>query len=90
MQIPTASLIEHVNKNQPAEIRLWTAVLARTLEDWTSGTLRARHEAEAFLFSRDHEADLRTVCQSAGLDPDCIRERLHELRPRYSVSPAQN
>lgn len=88
MQIPTASLIPTGGSRQPAEIRLWTAVLARTREDWTAGTQRARREAEAFLF--ENEADFRAVCASAGLDPARFRERLRALRPRYGVSSAKN
>lgn len=41
MAILTASLSNVSNSSQPAEIRLWTAVLARTLEAWTADTLRA-------------------------------------------------
>lgn len=88
MQILTASLNNVSNSSQPAEIRLWTAVLARTLEDWTAGTLRARREAESFLFEND--ADFRAVCESAGLDPARFREKLQALRPRYGVNTAKN
>jgi hypothetical protein len=88
MQIPTASLANAGTSSQPAEIRLWTAVLARTLEDWTAGTLRARREAERFLF--EDEADFRAVCESAGLDPARFRAKLVALRPRYGVNPAKN
>src|SRR5712691_10673272 len=49
------------------EQRLWTAVLARTVEEWISEPLRSRKEAEAFLF--EDETDFRAVCHAVGRDP---------------------
>jgi hypothetical protein len=60
-----------------SERRLWTAVLALALEDWRNGTLRARREAQQFLF--DDDADFQTVCAGAGIDSDSFRSRLLHL-----------
>ena len=57
---------------------LWTAVLAKTVEEWFSGPPRYRKEAEAFLF--DDETDFRAVCHAAGLDPAKMRSKLRQLR----------
>ena len=34
-----------------AEQRVWTAVIARTVEEWISGPLRSQREAESYLFT---------------------------------------
>jgi hypothetical protein len=49
-----------------SERRLWTAVLVNAVEDWRSGTLRARREAQEFLF--DSDKDFEMVSSAAGLD----------------------
>jgi hypothetical protein len=61
-----------------AEQRIWTAVIARTVEEWASGTLRAQREAESYLFG--DQQDFPMVCRSAGLDPDTLRRKLRKLR----------
>ena len=33
--------------------RLWIAVILNAVEDWRNGTLRARREAQEFLFDND-------------------------------------
>jgi hypothetical protein len=60
------------------EQRMWKAVIARTLQEWVSGPLRSRREAEAYLF--EDETDFRTVCYAAGMDPTALREKLRRLR----------
>ncbi len=60
------------------EQRLWTVVLAKTVEEWVSEPLRFRKEAEAFLF--EDETDFRAVCHAAGLDPARMRCKLRQLR----------
>ena len=60
------------------EQRLWRAVLASTVQEWISGPLRKKREAEHFLFE-DNE-DYRMVCCSAGVDPAHFRNRLEKLR----------
>lgn len=57
---------------------MWKAVITRTIEEWVSGPLRKRREAEAYLFN-DRE-DFRTVCNCAGIDPNALREQLGRLR----------
>jgi len=60
------------------EQRLWTAVLARAVEEWVSGPLRSSREAETYLF--EDEADFPDVCRAAGLDPAAFRGKLGQLR----------
>jgi hypothetical protein len=60
------------------EQRLWTAVIARTIEDWVGGPLRMSVEADRYLFSGS--ADFERVCQAAGLDSVALRERLLALK----------
>jgi hypothetical protein len=43
-----------------AEQRVWTVVIARTVEEWISGPLRSQREAESYLFS--DEKDFPAVC----------------------------
>lgn len=59
------------------ERRLWLAVLTLAVEDWRSGTLRARREAQKFLF--DSDADFERVCAGAGLDPVSLRAKLSKV-----------
>jgi len=61
-----------------AEQRVWTAVIARTVEEWVSGPLRSQREAESYLFSDDD--DFPAVCRSAGLDPQTLRRKLNKLK----------
>jgi hypothetical protein len=67
---------------ETAEQRLWRAVIASTVEEWVSGPLRRRREAEKFLFS-DND-DFRTVCFSAGMNPKDLRYRLEKIRARHT------
>ena len=57
-----------------AERRLWTAVIVNAVEDWRNGSLRARREAQDFLFNKDR--DFEMVCSAAGLDWQDFRARL--------------
>lgn len=66
-----------VTEDLIGERRLWTAVIVNAIEDWRTGTLRARREAQAFLFE-DH-ADFEDVCARAGLEPACFRGKLLKL-----------
>jgi hypothetical protein len=59
------------------EQRLWRAVIASTVEEWMSGPLRIKREAEKFLFSENE--DYRTVCDSAGINPEDFRCRLKKF-----------
>ena len=60
-----------------AERRMWLAVVTLAVEDWRSGTLRARREAQRFLF--DDTKDFQRTCAGAGLDPTNLRARLSKI-----------
>jgi hypothetical protein len=62
------------------EIRLWQAVVVRAIEDWMSGPLRQRLQADHYIFA---DNDFVAVCQSAGLDADGLRVRLSKMRSRH-------
>jgi hypothetical protein len=61
------------------EVRLWQAVVVTTIQEWVSGPLRRKREAEDYLF-RD-QRDFPLVCQSAGLDVGRLRSKLARLKP---------
>ncbi|HEY4838636.1 MAG TPA: hypothetical protein VIH72_08520 [Candidatus Acidoferrales bacterium] len=61
-----------------AEQRVWTAVIARAVEEWVSGPLGSQREAESYLFGDDK--DFPDVCRSAGLDPQTLRRKLNKLK----------
>ena len=63
----------------PPETRLWQAVLANTIEEWVSGPLRMRREAEQYLFSNSKDFKL-VLAESAGMNPESLRARLSRLR----------
>jgi hypothetical protein len=67
-----------------SERGLWTAVLLKAVEDWRSGTLRARQEAADFLFN--DEKDFETVCTAAGLNPQYLRAKLARTTPPQSAA----
>jgi hypothetical protein len=60
------------------EQRLWIAVLLQAVLDWRSNNMRARREAETFLF-RSPE-DLEGVCHRAGFDPGAFQSKLRRLQ----------
>jgi hypothetical protein len=63
--------------------RLWTAVLLNAIEDWRNGTLRARREAQEFLFENDQ--DFEMVCTAAGVDSYDFRTRLLKIGSRVEM-----
>jgi hypothetical protein len=69
---------ESTEHGAPPETRLWQAVIVNTIEEWVSGPLRRRREAEQFLFTDN--SDFRLVCESAGMDTESLRTRLAKLR----------
>jgi len=71
---------------ESAEQKLWRAVIATTVEEWVSGPLRRKREAEQFLFSDNQ--DFQTVCFSAGINPENLRGRLEKIRARQ-IAEAQ-
>jgi hypothetical protein len=75
--------MEDVSEDCISERRLWTAVIVTAVEDWRSGTLRARREAQSFLF--EDKADFETVCAGAGLDPVTMRARLLKVGQRVQM-----
>jgi hypothetical protein len=73
-------MLQNAEVMETAEQKLWRAVIASTVEEWVNGPLRKKREAELFLFS-DNE-DYRTVCYSAGINPENLRGRLEKIRLR--------
>ncbi|HVA93829.1 MAG TPA: hypothetical protein VNI36_02910 [Candidatus Dormibacteraeota bacterium] len=73
---------ETENQESP-ELRLWRAVIASTVDEWVHGPMTKKREAEQYLFDDDH--DYRTVCSSAGIDPENLRTRLMKIRARQSA-----
>jgi len=65
-----------------AEHRMWIAVLAKAVEDWRFGSLRARREAQEFLFESDD--DFHLVCAGAGVDPAKVRSMLLKIGTRLA------
>jgi hypothetical protein len=65
-----------------AETRLWQAVILSAVEDWVSGRLRTKREAEIYLF--EDQVDFPRVCESAGMDVQRLRSRLRKLRDQQS------
>jgi hypothetical protein len=79
MQENLAHNFEH---QEIPEQKLWRAVIASTVAEWVHGTERRKREAEQFLFS--NHKDYRTVCLSAGIDPENLRNRLQKMRGQMS------
>ena len=72
-------------------MRLWQAVIVTTIQEWISGPLRSKRQAEEYLFQ--DEKDFPVVCQSAGLDPHRLRTKLNRLRllnPRATTRPDES
>ena len=69
---------------ETAEQKLWRAVIASTVEEWINGPLRKQREAADFLFVDNK--DYRTVCFSAGINPEDLRRRLEKIRTRESAN----
>jgi len=72
---------------QGLEVRLWQAVIVTTIQEWISGPLRSKRQAEEYLFQ--DQKDFPLVCQSAGLDPARLRTKLNRLRTPNSQSRPQ-
>lgn len=73
-----ANEAQEVNSSEFSGRRLWAAVLLQALEDWQSGNVRRRHEAETFLF--ESGADFNRVCAAAGLAPGSLLTKLQCMR----------
>lgn len=74
---------QEVTEQSIGERRLWTAVLIQAVQDWRKGTLRARREAQHFLFEDDAEFD--RVCASAGMEPGSLRSKLLKIDHRIHM-----
>ena len=72
------TMLQSAEVEETAEQKLWRAVIASTVEEWVSGPLRKRREAEQFLFTDNY--DYHTVCYSAGINPKTLRARLEKIR----------
>jgi hypothetical protein len=59
---------------------LWRGVIARTIQDWLSKSLRSKREAEQYLF--ENSTDLLLVCASAGINVLKLRTCLNKVRGR--------
>jgi hypothetical protein len=76
-----------MNESKPiAESRLWQAVIVSTIEEWISGPLRLKRQAEEYLFRDD--SDFPAVCQSAGMDVGRLRAKLIRLRTQSAAAKA--
>ena len=82
---PVANIEGHT-EDASGERRLWLAVLALAVEDWTKGTLRAKREAQRFLF--EDKKDYYSVCASAGVDADSFRAKLTRIGRRVQMEGA--
>lgn len=76
-----------VDSSAGMEMRLWQAVLVTTIQEWISGTLRSKRQAEQYLFQDQN--DFAVVCQRAGLDPELLRSKLTRLRQRSARPHAE-
>ena len=89
MQRATAGSVSQENQvteDLIGENRLWTAVIVNAVQDWRYGTLRARREAQTFLF--DDHADFENVCSRAGLDAESFRGKLLKIGRRIEMEGA--
>jgi hypothetical protein len=62
------------------ETAMWRGVIARTIQDWLSKSLRPKREAERYLFT--NSPDLFLVCASAGINVLSLRACLNKVRGR--------
>jgi len=83
-----AEMVQSQEVEDTAVARLWRAVIASTVEEWVNGPLRKQREAEQFLF--DDNRDYRTVCFSAGINPEDLRGRLEKIRSRNQAEALVN
>ena len=77
-----------VEKETEAETRLWQAVILSAVEDWMSGVLRTKQQAEAYLF--DDNTDFPLVCESAGMNVDRLRSQLKRMKDQSAAGVSRN
>jgi hypothetical protein len=68
------------NRELTKEALLWRGVIAGTIQDWLTKSLRPQHEAEEYLF--ENSADLSLVCESTGINVGQMRRCLNNVRGR--------
>lgn len=73
-----ATMVHNAEVEESAVQKMWRAVISSTVEEWVNGPLRRKREAEQYLFS--DSKDYRTVCYSAGINPENLRNRLEKAR----------
>jgi hypothetical protein len=83
MQATTAQKNLDSTPDFVAEHRLWTAVIVHAVQDWLSGTLRDKREAQRFLF--EDNTDFAEVCAGAGIDPSTFRAKLLKVGQRVEM-----
>lgn len=83
----SVTMFQNEEVEESAVQKLWRAVIATTVEEWVNGPLRQKREAEQFLFCDNQ--DYRTVCFSAGINPEDLRARLEKIRSRQ-IAEAQS
>ena len=72
-----------IDDSHTAHQRLWLAVMESAVADSMYGPVRHKHEAERFLF--EDKDDFLFVCRSAGLNPNCVREKLRVMRAELGI-----
>jgi len=87
MRILRTNSRAETGENTPERL-LWRAVIARTIQQWFSGSRRRQREAEEYLFRDSRQLSL--VCEMAGMDVGQLRLRLihfhdHTL-PNYALA----
>ena len=73
-------MVSGTNPELTTETALWRGVIARTIQDWLAKPLRPKREAERYLF--ENSADLKLVCDAAGISISILRTRLNRVRGR--------
>ncbi len=79
----SVTMLQSAEVEETAVQKLWRAVISSTVEEWVNGPLRKKRAAEQFLFS--DTKDYRTVCFSAGINPENLRARLEKIRSRETA-----
>jgi hypothetical protein len=79
----SVTMLQSAEVEETAVQKLWRAVIASTVDEWVNGPLRKKREAEQFLFTDNK--DYRTVCFSAGINPENLRGRLEKIRSRQTA-----
>lgn len=72
----TTAMQEGITEGTIGERRMWLAVILLAIEDWKTGTLRVRREAQKFLF--ENHRDFEDVCANAGLNGANLRAQLRK------------